>query len=592
MRLFYFRCESYRTMSLATQKMPVVKVVDSRLSFPEWAVPVREGGNVVSYLSANATSKGAQVSFSLNPPNPGGSVLARDILIYNKLTFTVAGAEIAGVPLVNIGSTDAPRAYPWSSCIDNISLNLNNETISVGNWSDIGHVMRRFNPRASLYKKMNICPWFPDQSAVYQDLVGSNRNPLASGTVGDYDYLRGAYARCYTTGAVTTTAATIVLETVEPLTLAPFLPGSTAPGIPFVQTLNLDFTCSNYARALSRALGYPVGGADTPLANFTSISAVHNDSRIFYQSIALPLTEEAVPREVSLPHYRLATNTAAPISITSAVPTLNGTIPPGTNMQSPVIIYPSVPSRIYVFAQPTASSKNVGTPDYTAMYCGQLQVMWNSRTALMTSTTREELYQQAVDAGYAGPWESWQGFFRKSGTTAIGSSGSILCIRPGIDFDLEAGTVVGQAGSYQFQVSANFQDQSGLGAGGQAPFVLYVVAVLNGVLTINAGYEAHQVFGAVTQADVLAAKSRVSSEEVYDTFGSGFFDNLKGMITRAVPFLQKGARAAHAGLSAAKDAGLLGSAAFSGGDIPSMYGGSAMSGGARLSKRDLSARLR
>ncbi len=578
-------------MSLATEKLKVTKVVDSRGAFPEWEMPVREGGNVVSYLQSQATSLGNVVSFSIVPPNPSGSVLSRDILVYNKLTFTLAGAD-QGIKLVNIGTNDAPRAFPWSSCIDTMALQLNNETITVGNWAEIGHVMRRFNPRSSLYKLSNFCPWFPDQSANYKDLIGTNRNPLAAGAVGDYDYLRGAYFRCFTT-ANTNTDATVVLETYEPLNLSPFMFGSKAPGIPYTQTLGLTFNMGGYTRALSRAVGAALAGGRN-LANFTSVSVEHNASRLFYQTVAVPLLEGAIPRSISLPHYKLVVNTSQATSITSAVPSF-GTPPAGSVMSSPVITYPSIPSRIYVFAQPVHSSKTAATPDYTAMYCGGLNVLWNARTALMTSTQREQLYAQAVEAGFAGPWEAWSGVYRQTSndaTGAVGSSGSVLCLRPGVDFDLEAGQVVGQAGTYQFQVQANFQDQAGNGAGGNTSATLYVVAVLNGVLTINSGYECHQVIGPISQADVLEAQKKVSSEGIYDTYGSGFFDNLKELARKAVPYIQQGAKFAHAGLSAAKDAGLLGSAAHSGGDLPSMYGGSALSGGARLTKKDLSARLR
>jgi hypothetical protein len=106
------------------------------------------------------------------------------------------------------------------------------------------------------------------------------------------------------------------------------------------------------------------------------------------------------------------------------------------------------------------------------------------------------------------------------------------------------------------------------------------------------------VIGAISQADVLEAKTeKVSSADMYDTYGSGWYDNIKNAITKAIPMVQSAARIAHSGLNAAKSAGLLGEGVHSGGSAMSggelsFYGGSAMSGGAKLSRKDLAARLR
>ncbi len=573
-------------MSLAAEKVKVAKIVDHRVSFPDWSLPVREGGQVVSYLQSSATSLGSTVQFDIVPPNPGASVIGRDMLWYNRVTYTINTVAAANPgPLIQPGVCDAPRAFPFTSCVDVMTAQINNETLTVNNWAEVGHALRRFNPRSAMYKLSNFCPWFPDQSAEYSSLAGSNRDVLSAAATGDYDFMRGAYAR-YTVvpGADPTRQATITLETVEPVNLSPFMYGSQAPGIPYVQTLRLQFNIGSFKRALSHA----VIGTTIDIPNSAIADPAHNASRLFYQSISVPMLEEQLPRSISLPHYRMLVNTTPTQTLASVVPTL-GVTPTGTPFSSQVINYPCIPSRLYVFCAPALTSKSVTTPDFTAQFCGGLSLQWNSRTALMTSVQREQLYTQAVDAGLAVPWEQWDGAFRfSSAGTAVGSSGSILCIRPGVDFDLEAGTVVGQSGSYQLQVNANWNNQSATAY----PMSMYVVAVLPGVLTLNAGYETHAEVGCISQADVLASSEKVHESAVMDTYGSGFFDNIKAMLhhVRSDPIgsLKKAVGAAHKLTSGAKDA--LGAGAHSGGSA--LSGGSDFYGGALLSKKGLAARLR
>jgi hypothetical protein len=575
------------------EKIPVTKVVDPRIHFGRWSMPVREGGNSVSYLRVSATSLGSTVQFDIVPPSPSSCVVSRDMLWYNRFTLTcssTAAPPAGAVNLVTPGLYDAPRAYPITSCVDSMAVQINNETITVNNWSDIGATLRRFNPRSAMYKLSNFCPWFPDQSSDYQNLTGSLRDVLSAAAAGDYDFMRGAYTRFTVQPGATSTNAVVVLETLEPVNLSPFMYGSQSPGIPFVQTLGLRFNLSNIARALSHA----VTPQNVPI---TSVSFVHNQSDMFYQSIALPVTER-IPPSVVLPHYRLLVNTSNPQNLVSQVPVPN-TLPNGSTFTSQVINYPCVPSRIYVFCAPVASQRDSSTPDFTAQFVGGLSVQWNSRTALMTSVRREQLYSQAVDAGLASPWEQWDGSYRfltdgAAGPTIVGGSGSILCIRPGQDYDLEPGVVAGQAGSYQFQVNANFNNQSLE----TKNFSMYVVAVLNGTLTINSGFETHVEIGVISQEDVLNATEKVHPSGVLDTYGGGFFDNIKSMILNPMSTARGLVNAVHGIANLAKNAEpiisgvkkAIGAGAHSGGSA--MSGGADFYGGALLPKKSLQDRLR
>ncbi|MDO8931586.1 MAG: hypothetical protein Q7U97_04265 [Rhodocyclaceae bacterium] len=570
-------------MSLAAKPMEVVQIVDKRVDFRPHALPVREGCGNVAYLQATATSLGSSVQFDVTPPNPTSNVLSRDMLIANTVTLNIAVPVGGAASLIKIGSYDAPRAFPWSSCVDAMTLRLNGQSFSVNQWSEIGHVLRRCNPKSAFYKLGNKAPWFPDQGSDYPALLTSTRNVLSAAAAGDYDMYRGAYTRVVASN-VTPTTATVTITTFEPVCLDPIMYASDQAGIPYVQSFGLTFNMGNYARMLSHAF-------DATTADFTNaqVSAVHNSSTMYYQSIAQPLLGDKMPAQISFPFHAVNTNVSPAQAVVQVAPAA-GPIAAGTNLTSPVITYNTIPNRIYVFAAPAAAARQASTSDFTLQYTGGLQVQWGSRSGLMTGVPRETLYDHAREAGVDLPFEQWDGRYRLNAVGAavgaapaiVGGSGSILCLRPAVHWPLEVGEAQGSSGSYQFQVSASFANQCGVNFPACS---LYVVAITGGVITMDSGFGCRVEVGALNLSDVLDARPERISEA--EATGSGFFD----VIRSAIPMLKKVGKLAHTGLSAANSAGLLGDGAMAGGSA-NFLGGSALSGGKMLSQKSLAARLR
>lgn len=585
-------------MSLVNpEKLGVTLVEDPRVSFPEWTIPSHYGGDSISYNQVSASSiagAGGTTLFTVKPSAPNSAVIAPNMIWYNKGEFAIdITPRVGGAGnLLQQGNTDAPRAYPFTSCVDTLNVTLNNASITLPNWSMIGHAIRRFNPRAAMYKASNFCPWFPDQCANYSGVIATNRNPLGAGAVGDFDFTRGAYQRVTYTPAAGNAGqvqGTVVLETWEPINISPLMYDMQGKGLPYVQTLQLDFTMSGLFRALSHAVGQT---NNIPILNGDITSNI-TASKLFFQQITLPMFARSIATIVSLPLYRLVTSTSSSQAVTVGTPAIGAANPAGTNFTSDLISYPEIPSRIYVFVQPAKEERTIQTPDYTLMYTQGLQVTWGINT-YMSNVTPQQLYTSAVDGGFAFPWEAFAGSYVQGGST-VGTSGSVLCLRPSIDFPLEEGQSVGMAGQFNFQVAANFHNQAPAAV---APLVdpkcqMWVVAVLPGVLSLTSKFDAIVTAAAISSADVLKAADeesgdRVSPSEVQDAFGSGIFDSIKS----ALPLLRKAGRA-HSGLSAAKNAGLLGEggSAMSGGGVTT-GGAASMYGGARLSKHDLAARMR
>lgn len=582
-------------MSLVSEKVPVTLVDDPRLVFHDWAIPSRIGGDAISYNQVSVPSPSGNINFTIQPSNPSGAVIAPTLIWHTRTQFTInTGAGGAGNLCIQ-GYTDAPRAYPMTSCCNSITITINGTPVNFTNLNMIGHALRRFNPRSAMYKSANFCPWYPDSGCVnYADLVLTNRNPLGAGGVGDLDFTRGSYQRVtYTAGANPAYQCTVTLDSYEPVNLSPFLYDMHQQGLPYVQTMNVEFNMTNsLARALSHAV---IAGQNVAIPNSAITDAVIQSSTLYYQQINLPKFAREIRPTVNIPCYKLQTNsTNIPSGWSNGVPALRAA-PSGTQCQSQIMSLPCIPSRIYVFVQPDAASLTMQDPDFTFMFCGNFSLQWGVNT-YMQNVRPEQLYTSAVDAGYAFPWENFGGSYLLGQTdleeapNVVGSSGAILCIRPGIDFPLEVGQAVGQAGRFQLQVTGNFHEQRTTVADSTAS--LWVVAVLPSVLTLRSDYSSSIVTGPVTEQDILDAADKesgsvVSASEVHNAFGSGIFDSIKA----ALPYVRKLGKYAHAGLSAAKDAGLLGEGVMSGGSA--MSGGAAsLYGGARLTAADLRARMR
>src|SRR5574343_237752 len=120
-------------MSLSLDKVPVTLVEDSRLTYPEWSLPARFGGSAMNYSQQtnNGLPSGAgPISFSIRTNDPTGAVVAPTLIWYVKATFTISGVDAGGTTLaslLNQAYTDAHRAYPFTSCCDNIKIDVNGQ---------------------------------------------------------------------------------------------------------------------------------------------------------------------------------------------------------------------------------------------------------------------------------------------------------------------------------------------------------------------------------------------------------------------------------------------------------------------------------
>jgi hypothetical protein len=511
-----------------SDKLDVVAIGDRRTSFPAYKFPARTSAASVLNKKVEATSVGTSVSYgTINVPAGATNTLLPTLMVYNKFTATISVAAAAGADttdLIKYGVTDAARAFPFMSCVDSITLTINGKPVSVTSWSQIGAAMRRFNTK-KLFKNCSSTPWYPDLLANYTDGLGSSRNSLGSGAVGDFDYQRGCYRQYKVIqGVPSTNNAVVELETWEPVFVSPMEYDPCGPGIPYVASFGLEFAASSYRRILSHA--YDASATGNLFIQNSDIGVEHIKSTLFYQTCAPSLSGTQIPPKVSLPYYMLKTDLSNAQVCDFGVPAYNAPLPTGTQFQSALINYTQIPERIYNFVVPVKDKLTVQHPDYTYAGCGNVNISFNNADWTFTNTLPQQWFANAKDAGYDLPWESYVGSFNFNGRM-VGSSGTIYVVRPGIDFVLPDGQAVGMQVPVQYQFSGNFLEQRALSSGAA---ILITVAVYLGEVIQTDQCETFVFPGVLTAADVESAMRKGEVLTLGDSeasFGGGMYGSTK-----------------------------------------------------------------
>src|ERR1700679_2415869 len=138
-------------MSLSYKALKPVRVLDPVTdvqSVRDYAI--LSGGNQVSWKAYTSTAISASsIQFSCPPP-AGAFIVDRmqTITMPIRLTFTgtVTTTNAGFTPSVSLlnGGFDSPRAYPWSSAVDTLSVSINNDSVSI-NMADVIQALLHYN---------------------------------------------------------------------------------------------------------------------------------------------------------------------------------------------------------------------------------------------------------------------------------------------------------------------------------------------------------------------------------------------------------------------------------------------------------------
>jgi|HubBroStandDraft_1064217.scaffolds.fasta_scaffold21160_3 hypothetical protein len=497
-----------------------------------------DGGEVVTNSEQPAQSySNQQVIFNITTvPN---TVVDRKMFFNGVMQFTITCASVPGgtgtlLPVV-VGA-NAPRAFPLSNIFQNISMKINNNTITLP-LNQLITAMQRYNNISQKNNEFSLCPTYPDMSQNYSDLAFWTRNPLQCYGDSDYNEKRGAFPFTFTQVASPTTngpaSFTITMEITEEIQMSPLLFGlDEGPGFCNVDTLNFTFNLdSNLQRVWSIDPSfYPAGAPGTGYGALSFSNFSWASTPNLFLRVITPKLLTVIPEAPVYNYYSLETTTQDFPSVPAG-----STI----NMPSQVVEFSSLPSKIYVFMRIQDQNITMSSTD-TFFSLESLNVKFGNQQGVFSGTTKKELYNIARKNGCNLSWEQWQGTINmpsvgqgatgSSYSTTIGSVGSVFCFNTAVDMGLPTDVAPGVNGRYQFQLQTGSVFKNINTSLAIAPR-LYIIGVQDGTLTLMRGNSINQI-GVITKQDILDAKEKpydrsISISQIRKYEGSSFFSVLK-----------------------------------------------------------------
>lgn len=530
--------------------LKVVEVRDPRTVIREKEYALLKGGSQVSWKPYTTTSvSNSSIQFSTPPPNP-------KIFIDRKMYLQLPVRIVLNVsvpnanPLLRAGY-DAPRAFPISSALNTLTVNINNTAVSI-NMSDVIQALLRFNTGQMLKEHdYSMTPSCLDQYQEYIDGVGAIRNPLGQyGDSNDESVMgRGGFSH-FT--VVSNTAAQAVIDCIftEPIFLSPFYFGSgNATGFIGVQTMDWNFTFQS--NAAYRMWSHALGGAAAPglitsgqvaFSSFTSLFATpFSYGGIVPQLLFNYITPQELQMIPSAMQYSYFNIDRYPTDF----PTLGPNI--STTLVSNNIQLQSIPRRIYVFAR-NNNATLLSSPSFTDTFLriNNITLNWNNHSGLLSSATAYDLYKISVKNHCNLSWTQWSGgpvYNAGSLVTKVGTIGSIVCIELGTDIGLGDVECAGLLGTYQLQINVGVTN---INQSSEVNPTLYIIAVSEGVFNILDNRSVSQI-GVVSKQDILDAKQHLADyvdyEMIQSVNGGNFFSGLEkfghNLIERIRPFAKQ-----------------------------------------------------
>jgi hypothetical protein len=564
-------------MSLSYKTLKPVRVLDPVTdvqSVKDYAI--LSGGGQVSWKAYTSTAISASsIQFSCPPP-AGAFIVDRKQMITLPVRLTMTGTVTTtdagftpSVSLLNAGFS-APRAYPFSSSLDTLSVSINNDSVSI-NMADVVQALLHYNIDNKLKTRdYSLTPNYPDQSFNYADLHGSTRSPLAfyaDGLDGAPNQ-RGAFPYTVVSNATvvastggTTATAVIDMLITEPIFLSPFYWGChDSQGFYNVNSMDFNLTFLNGGgnRMWSHDAITPVATSVAPAAtvttNITNITMQFNafSSPGFSYNVSQPQLLFKYIRP-NLLQTGLGPNIPInyPYFEVQRYPTDIGTLAFSAGpqiFQSNNIQLNQIPRRMYILGR-AANSALYSSPNLTDTYLAisNVNIQWAGQNTILSSATQAQLYMLNSKNHGDFTWGQWSGLAVNNAiyppsffSVPYGTTGGPLCLEFGTDIQLQPDECPGMNGQYQIQVNATFQNMDATGAHDAVPMTFYLIFVMEGVFTITGlGSAVHQL-GVVSKKDVIDAQTQpgVNYRDVESVNGGDFLSGLRDFGSKIDNFLK------------------------------------------------------
>ncbi len=505
-------------MSLNLPSVPVSKVIDPRLDLNNTRHYVAVKGALVNswqqYYATNLNDNNVQIT--ANPPNRN---IAISRFVLKKFVFgiTISGTNTSGGPLLVPGYY-ASRAFPIACVTSSEGIILNNDTITQSPISQFWPALVRYhNEYDSRFRQLSLTPSMLDQAQQYSDAVNTVRNPLANYFQNSMENTRGGYTGLQViSNASGATSATLLLTVYEPIMVSPFVFGkgsNETSALIDIENIAYSCTLNNLSRVMSLVQNQGAPG----LINITSIDVTLDSASLLFEYLT-PDPINPIPRSLVSSYSSLVsypTKTSQSIAAGDSV---------SITMQS--VSLSGIPSKIYLFAREDDSVQNAFSSDCFMSLnpsVNPVTVTWNSNI-FMSQATIADLYNVSVMRGCNLSYSQFTNF-----------TGSVLCLRPGLDFGLSSDEAPGLIGQYQLGITAQFTNVRSTAI---IP-TLYCVVVYEGTFNVINGHCSHMI-NSLSRSDVLNStrNSAISFKDAESVYGGDFFSSLKKGLSKAHDFVK------------------------------------------------------
>ena len=578
-------------MSGEIEKVPVY---DSRIVQEKPKYGVQKGGLSVSNAPFKAISaSSSQLSFNINVPSQNVFV-TREMLwtagLGLQMTVTVAGSgyvvalKDATTPQVlSFGKNVAFSPFPLHSCVSTMTATINDTTCTLNTSDVLSELLRLVNQKKNRLQRTT--PTMLDKYAVYDQTAGAINNPINNYNVAaDYDNMPngafwdvvftqpdgqvltgdspagtgyvdplGGFVRWFQgvpvlgstqanpdAGALKTTYSIYVrIRCTEKLILSPFIFSEECAdevGLFGVNNMQIVANLKQPSKLLRLISNYPLptdAGATRAISGLTYISNAPwtdptLDVMFITPSLDIPLPPKSVVPYMEYPRYLTVFNQPLPAGEVQTY-------------SSNSIVLPMIPDMLIIYAKPnTLGGTAYDSPVLGDFYLPprKITVNWNNYSGLLSSHTREQLYNISVDNGLEMDWNSFNGraYGSPIGSTQSGpisAVGGFYILRFGKDIPLQASEAPGVVGNYTLQYNIDLSNPFGANAAG---ITLYTIAVNSGYFESQSG-SSRIVKGVLTESDVINASSpdadALTRAQLQRMVGGSFWNKLSSALTKA-----------------------------------------------------------
>ncbi len=514
-------------MSLGLNKIEPIKIIDPMLDINnENKYAIVTGASRVSWKTIVSTSYSNNSCVLSAPPPSPDIVVNRRVRLKVPVTIDFVGNAPKDQALLQIGSYDSPRAYPLSSNMNTLQIDLNNTSVSINMSDTILALLRYHNCEKLEETTMSTTPTLLDQSSNYGDLIGTIRNPMGSyidsneGSVcGRGGFPIRSITNNISAGIGFDTTASVEYDFTEDLFLSPMLFGTKVQEAGFVGLQTFQVTC-NWNSDLSRFWSHSNDGGTT----LTAISVTMGQPSLLCQ-YKTPSPLQKIPSYKNHPYTEIQRYPTTAGS--SWIPNKQDIIP-SSNIQ-----LNSIPRMIYIFCRKRNQDLTFTDCD-TYFSIEKISINWANNSGLLSNCSKEALYDLSVKNGCNLSWLQWSGetSYLSSGSTLqkINGVGSILGIEF-TDIGLSPSEASGLNGTFQLQMDVTVKN---IYKEAVTP-ELYVVVANEGTFTLHNNSATTQI-GVISKSDILNAQKQkgINYNDLRYMSGSSFFKDLGKKLTRVV----------------------------------------------------------